>query len=245
MTPPTWDGPRVYRGIDISHWQDPDAIDWDALSEIVDFVVCRFTYGTRPDRRVAEHVERVRRHGLSLGAYHFFRPHLDPRAQLDAFRAVDDAVGYEPADLVPWLDIERDPGAPPPQRDVSPAWSDSAQTLCHGFVDAYGECMPYLNEADFLALGSPRWVLDRPLAVAHWTERPQPRTPGGVEAVIWQRRVAPLPPATSLPIDQNLARQLIHVPHPGPLGMTRGEVSRVMGLVALTLDQTIKGLPRP
>ena len=182
---------------------------------------------------------------MSLGAYHFFRPHIDPRAQFDAFRAVDESVGYGPADLVPWLDIEHDPGAPEGMRNVKRSWSEPAHELAGMFSGEYGEVMPYLNESDFLALGAPAWIVARPLAIAHWTQRAEPWTPQGVEWVMWQKSVEPLPPATSLPIDQDLARELIHVPHPGPLGMTRGEVSRVLGLVALTVSQSLAGLARP
>jgi len=230
---------RVWRGVDISHWQDPSSIDWDALGEVCDFVCVRFTFGTRRDSRVERHVELVRRHALALDAYHFCRPHQDPRAQFDAFRAVDDAVGYEPGDLAPWLDIEHDPGAPDELRDVTPAWSAPALELCRMMVGHYGECLPYLNQSDFLALGSPDWVVQRPIAVAHWTSRPQPTTPQGASWAMWQHAVRPLEGVSSRPIDQDIARRLIHVPHQGLLGLTRGEIRQVLGDVALTAQQSL------
>jgi len=232
----------VKRGVDISHWQDPARIDWPALADLCDFVVCRFTFGTKRDSRVEQHVELVRRHALSLGGYHFFRPHQPPQAQLEAFRATDDAVGYDSGDLIPWLDLERDPGAPPEWRDPSPKWGPNAHELCDSLCADYGECMPYINQSDFLALGSPGWLLDHPIAVASWTERPEPTTPQGAEWIMWQRRVAPLPPASTLPIDQDIAKHLIHVPHDGPLGMSRGEVRRVEGQIATTLQQSYESL---
>jgi len=226
------------RGVDISKWQDPKRIDWGALSELCDFVVVRFTFGTARDSRVEQHVELVRRHALCLGAYLFHRPHQPAQAQLEAFAAVDESVGYDSGDLIPWLDLEHDPGAPPEWRDPSPKWDPNAHELCDSMAAQYGEVMPYINQSDFLALGSPAWILDHPLAVANWTERPEPRTPQGGTWVMWQRRVAPLPPASTLPIDQDIAKYLIHVPHPGPLGMTRGEVGRVEGQIASALQQT-------
>lgn len=239
------DLPKLRRGVDISKWQDPAKIDWHALSDLCDFVVCRFCYGVHRDSRVERHVELVRRHAMSLGGYLFYRPHQSPRAQFEAFCAVDEAVGYDSGDLVPWLDLERDPGAPPNQRDPSPDWSEPAHELCDSLVAKYSECLPYLNQADFLALGSPAWLLERPLAVAHWTERPWPTTPGGAEWLMWQRRVAPLPPASALPIDQDVAKRLIHVPYPGPLGLTRGEVERIQGITAKTIDDAVRNRERP
>lgn len=231
--------PRVWRGVDISAWQDPAGIDWVALSELCDFVCVRFTCGIRRDSRVEQHVELIRRHALCLDGYHFFRPHQPPAAQFEAFCAVDEAVGYEPGDLCPWLDIEHDPGAPPEWRDVSSAWSPAAYELCRLLVERYGECLPYLNQADFLALGSPEWVIQRPIAVANWTDRPQPTTPQGATWSMWQHAVRPLDGVSTRPIDQDIARRLIHVPHPGPLGLTRGELRKVMGDVALTASQSL------
>ena len=65
--------PTLLRGIDISHWQDADKINWAKLRETHQFVICRAAYGTMRDREVVDHVRHARRQAFNIGLYHFFR----------------------------------------------------------------------------------------------------------------------------------------------------------------------------
>jgi len=229
---------ELLRGIDISHWQDAERIDWAKLRETHQFVICRAAYGTMRDREVVEHVRHARREAFSIGLYQFFRACQDVQKQFDVLRVVDDDCGYESGDIVPGMDVEDDPGAPLGQRSVRPEWSAPAEQLSTLLVEQYGNASNYLTQRDWVRLGRPGWVLDRPLWVAHWTEHPEPATPNDEAWAMWQHRVGKLPGVYPGDLDQNVSRDLILVPHDGPLGMTRGECERVEGLVELTAWQS-------
>ena len=236
---------ELLRGIDISHWQVATRIDWAKLRETHQFVICRATYGTMRDREVVDHVRHIRREAFNIGLYHFFRAGQDVQAQFDVFRVVDEDCGYEAGDIVPALDAEDDPGAPVGQRTVRPEWSPLAEQLSGLFVAQYGNASNYITQRDWARLGRPEWVLDRPLWVAHWTSAAEPATPGDADWAIWQKRVGKLPGVYSGDLDQNVARELILVPHDGPLGMTRGEARRITGLAGLTAWQSYEDSLKP
>lgn len=178
-------------GIDISHHQSPNSLPWKQLEGAVDFVICRSTYGAElRDRHVLEHVRRVRSIGAQVGLYHFYRPIHSVAQQWDAFRAVADAVELGVGDIVPALDIELDP-FPKPGNKVDTSWSAPCEELANKMAELYGDVLIYVTQREWRQLGAPEWVLARPLWVAHYTSAPKPASPGNVEPVIWQHRVAP------------------------------------------------------
>lgn len=87
-------------------------------------------------------------------------------------------------------------------------------------------------------------MLQRPLWVPHW-DVAKPSTPGDVDAAIWQNHVGPMPGSLGHDLDQNIANRLVLVPHAGPLGLTRGEVRRIMGQGELMVDDIIRNRKRP
>lgn len=181
-------------GIDVSHWQNPASVPWDALArQSGGFVICRTSYGTLKDRQLVSHVRHARAAGVRVGLYHFFRDSQPVADQMAVIRQQAEACGYEPGDICPWLDIELDPvkGAP---RKVSPAWSGAAFELLSAMRDAYGNAGVYITQIDWQALGSPGWVLDAPLWAVHWTGASKPATPGGRAYALWQFRVGPFAP---------------------------------------------------
>lgn len=74
-------------GIDLSHYQRKEDIDWDSLSIgngaiPIKFVMMRATMGTeRHDKNFAEYWQKAKKAGLIRGAYHYYRVDEDPVRQ--------------------------------------------------------------------------------------------------------------------------------------------------------------------
>lgn len=95
-------------GIDISHYQS--RIDWNTVADQdINFAFIKATEGEGyKDSLFCLNWEETKRVGISRGAYHFFRPTLNPRTQAMNFR---DNVILKPGDLPPVLDVEVIDGA--------------------------------------------------------------------------------------------------------------------------------------
>lgn len=79
---------RVY-GIDVSHYQP--AVNWTMVSQMgKKFAFAKASDGNspNPDSAFSRHRLGARNAGLAFGAYHFFRPLLDPVKQADTFLRV-------------------------------------------------------------------------------------------------------------------------------------------------------------
>lgn len=76
------------KGLDVSHWQP--TVDWSRVKASGhEFVFLKATEGlTFRDKSFEGHREGARKAGLLVGAYHFFRPNLDPKAQAVHFAKV-------------------------------------------------------------------------------------------------------------------------------------------------------------
>jgi lysozyme len=180
-------------GIDVSHHQNPATMPWDTIAATSSFCIVRATYGAGlRDRHCAAHVRRARQVGLQVGLYHFYRPSQSPKDQILAFRAAAQAARYEPGDIIPALDIEADPI--PKMQHVSPAWQEGVLRVLDAMVGDFGNAMVYITQREFVQLGKPPWILERPLWVAHYTGAAKPATPGNKPALIWQHRVGPYDP---------------------------------------------------
>ena len=99
-------------GFDISHYQEVKDIKWDSLSIgnktiPLKFVILRATMGkSSKDKNFGEFWELAKKHQIIRGAYHFYRTDEDPVKQANNFL---ESVKLEKGDLVPVLDIERNP----------------------------------------------------------------------------------------------------------------------------------------
>lgn len=178
-------------GIDLSHHQRSSSVPWATIAQTASFCICRTSYGAElRDREIANHLHEARLSGLAVGVYHFFRPHHDVAKQFEMFRSVVNSVdACLPGDIVPFLDIEKDP-VPAPGTEVSPSWSEPARELAERIENEYGACGIYVTAREFRFLGSPAWVLERPLWVAHYHDA-DPDSPGGLTPHIHQHRVGP------------------------------------------------------
>ncbi len=236
-------------GIDVSHFQAP--LQVKAAAGRVSFVMARASFGAKlKDDRCAEHVQAARQIDAKVGLYHFFRPSHSVADQFRVFCEVSEAAGITEGDICPALDIERDPfdGA---GRDVDPAWSDPARELTELLVERFGNCLAYITHREWVGMGSPGWILERPLWTAHYINAAAPSTPGGRQCTIWQHRVGKFDPDgpggyfdhESPQIDQN------RLYLPLPLIPSRGVVSdaeaeRIRGLVAETTDEALRDTDR-
>jgi GH25 family lysozyme M1 (1,4-beta-N-acetylmuramidase) len=210
-------------GYDVSHHQNPATVNWSEMGRIADFVIVRATYGTMKDRQTAEHVKRARDAGLSVGLYHFFRPSQDWIEQLKIFSEVSDAAGIGPGDIVPALDIERDP-KPTPQ-DPNSSWSGICEALAGSMARHWGDALVYITKRDWGLLGSPKWVCRYRLWVPHW-RRPgeqiwpplEPAVPEGAKWAIHQYGVSKGVGRAGVQfdgagaLDRNRAREIPRIP---------------------------------
>lgn len=97
-------GAETVPGIDVSHWNG--AIDWGLVADAgVRWAYAKATESTSySDPTFETHWAGMKGAGVLRGAYHFFHPDVDGRAQALAYL---EAVGeLEPGDLPPMLDWE-------------------------------------------------------------------------------------------------------------------------------------------
>jgi GH25 family lysozyme M1 (1,4-beta-N-acetylmuramidase) len=229
--------------IDVSHFQDPEALPWGLFQGKVDLVIVRAAYGVRLDERAKAHVRHAREIGAKVGLYLFYRPGQPWSDESAALEFVADSVKLTTGDIVPALDIEDDPFSIP--KEVSPAWEDGCRRIIERWCDLYGDAMVYITKRGWGMLGKPEWVLHRPLWVPNYGVV-KPATPAGMPATIWQHRIStfdpfgpseapePPPPGT---IDQN--QVLLPLPLVGyrPTGDDR---ARVEALVAENLRRDVQ-----
>lgn len=168
-------------GIDVSHYQDPDHTPYDKC----DFVIVKATDGVNADSAAYRHVKNVREAGKILGLYHFYRRDEDFAAQCASFMRAAEALHFGPGDLFPAIDLEQHKGLLP-----NNGWNHPAEAIAEAFEAKFGGCIIYCNMRDFHLLGSPGWILKRPLWHAQWPlhedDFSAPKDP-----VLWQHRVGP------------------------------------------------------
>lgn len=203
--------PKMLRGVDVSHHQNPKLVDYKRLAETHKFVIVRATYGLVADETCAAHVRGAQDAGLVVGLYHFYRPGQDTDAQFDAFGSVADALGCGAGWLPPAVDLERD------KNDGEPSKSRyaPAEELVECLQARYGAAMVYTSAGFWGEISQPDWIKDELLWVAHWGAT-RPSTPLGMPWAIWQHKVANLAGIMPGPIDQNVARALPLLVAPDP-----------------------------
>ena len=159
-------------GIDMSHYQRKEDIEWDSLSIgnrsiPIKFVVLRGTMGNKStDKHVDEFWKLAKKHNLIRGAYHFYRADEDPVMQANNFLA---NVKLESGDLPPILDIEKIP-----RRKSNEKLIEDLKIWCRIVEETYGEkpiiYTYYHYYKDFLK----GHFDDYPLWLANYNDVPQP-----------------------------------------------------------------------
>lgn len=229
----------TFRLVDLSYYQNPNAMDFDVLAQTYEAAIIRATYGTSPDKRTAAFVKGCRRAAMGVGLYHFFRADQNVTAQFVAFAEVVHRVRVcQPGDIRPTIDVEAFPVPGTNLKSwVQPksSWVPKVDELNEQFADEWGgDSLHYLNGSDWLKLGKPAHWKSRPLWIAHWGVK-APVVPDGWDWSIWQTgaaRVAAYRIAAD--IDQNIARRakVPRVPHDW---MTEAERAHVEGVIAMSL----------
>ena len=161
-------------GVDFSRYQGD--VDFDDARKVASFAYLKATEGdSYTDPTFYRNAARGAHNALWVGAYHFFRPDIDPIKQAEHFAAVaEDCTGLRPA-----IDFET-------LRAVS---KDTACARCERFAMRTRElwhCEPIIySYPSFLAPLSPyvRGLADLDLWIAHYTTGP-PRIPGPWESAL-------------------------------------------------------------
>ena len=89
--------------IDISFYQNPDAIDYDLLCQQIDGVIIRVGIGTNKDIHFERHYAEIHARGKPISIYHV---PVTPRPDMQA-TMVTDAIEGKEIDFV-WVDVEAD-----------------------------------------------------------------------------------------------------------------------------------------
>lgn len=192
------------RGIDVSHHNSFNAINYVELAKTHQFLIARATYGVRRDEYCGDHIKRARDAGLTTGLYHFFRSSQDAAEQLDAFADVAAKIGMGPGWVAPALDVEQNEAY---DGKTTPEGYAPAEHMVREWLALHGAALIYTNPVTWQLIGSPRWIEIAALWIAH-TGVAEPKTPHGLPWTIWQHRVAPLPGVLNAQLDQNVARSL-------------------------------------
>jgi lysozyme len=157
-------------GIDVSHFQSQ--IDWRKVQRVgVSFAFVKASEGLSVlDPMFHPNWEAAREQGIFRGAYHFFRPQLDPQQQADFFlRQLDD----DPGELPPALDLEVIGNVDP----------DEVIRRANRWLKIVGKelkCKPviYTGSAFFrTTLNNSTAFASHPLWIAHYTIGPKPMVP--------------------------------------------------------------------
>lgn len=180
-TQPSNFNPDDIRGIDVSHYQG--VVNWQkvATSNIA-FAYAKATDGIGVvDTHFAANYDGMKSNGILRGAYHFFRPALNAKAQADSFLHV--VRQLQPGDLPPSLDLEVDGGK-------------SASVIIKGAQVWIEEVEKALGRTPLIYTYTPFWNLklggtsafaENPLWIAQYRSRPTPQLPKGFPGyAIWQ-----------------------------------------------------------
>jgi GH25 family lysozyme M1 (1,4-beta-N-acetylmuramidase) len=180
---------QVLRGIDVSHHQP--SIDFQKVKEQGQaWVICRATYGTRPDETFGKHWKAASAAGLKVSAYHFLRykSGQSAQAQVDAFlSALHQQVDPAALGVPVALDVEANAAYDDPLNHASyveqlELWLTKVTEATHVAPLVYTG-PGFWNTLPGVESFCPR----HPLWVAHYTKAAKPMLPKGwSEYRIWQ-----------------------------------------------------------
>lgn len=164
------------QGVDVSHYQP--TVNWDALKSSAAFVFIKATDSTTGvDPRFSAHWSGAKKVGIPRGAYHFFHPKHDVKAQVVNFVK---HVSPDPGELPAVLDVEE-------FKDEYVGYdcetlTGMVKTFTEGVEKALGyKPIIYTNHQTWKTsfCGHPHF-LDYPLWLAQYTPHPtEPKMPEG------------------------------------------------------------------
>ena len=161
------------KGADLSHWDG--TIDWVALKKTdLKFLFIKATQGTTYiDPDFEDNWQTAANYGFYRGAYHFYQPNEDAKAQAEHFLSV---VKHQKGDILPVLDIEIAHGVSPQAlgKDIG-IWLETVKSSIGRYPIIYTDS-PFWNESiDGNFSQYPLWI-------ATWDQGIPPNLPKG-----WQR----------------------------------------------------------
>lgn len=172
---------RFISGIDVSHYQG--TIDWQKVAASgIAFAYAKATEGAATkDSRFTTNYNGMKSNGILRGAYHFFHPATDAKAQAENFMSVVQQLDL--GDLPPSLDIEID--------------EEKSETEIIGGIREWIDTVEtQLGRKPIIYTGASFWnekvggsgdFSDCLLWVAHYTSKPAPTIPKGFDDfTFWQ-----------------------------------------------------------
>jgi lysozyme len=191
LTVPSGD---TLRGLDLSHWNDDDNIDFPTLkANGIDFVILKVTEGTGfVDDTFKSKAEAALAAGLIVMPYHFFRSNLGGIAQarhcIDTLRATGflDTIEYNP---IIWFDVETSDGASVDSRRKK-LLAALQEVEIKGFQGGVYSSPYYWNAL----IGLVGWIANYWQWVAHWSSVSVPTLPQGwnrEKTIVWQNGIHP------------------------------------------------------
>ena len=173
---PRMPGYQVH-GIDVSHYQS--YINWDTVvRQDIRFAFMKATEGLEfVDTMFCLNWEETQRVGIKRGAYHFYRPTLNPRTQALNFR---DNVTLHTGDLPPVLDAEVTDGATKAEIIVGMrTWLDMTE-LHYGIRPIIYTNLKFYHK--YLAGHFDEY----PMWIARYNNHTQPKLAAGKDWHFWQ-----------------------------------------------------------
>jgi GH25 family lysozyme M1 (1,4-beta-N-acetylmuramidase) len=175
--------PKTVRGVDVAHYQG--TIDWKrARNAGIGFAFASVGDGAGyVDPTFGDNWRHTKDAGVVRGAYQFFRPTQDPKAQADLLvHQIEHAGGLHDGDLPPALDIETSDGA-----SDSTVVNHAKTWLEHVEHALHRTPVVYVSPGFWSGLGNPSSFGKYPLWVANWGVS-CPSLPGGSwsQFAFWQ-----------------------------------------------------------
>lgn len=164
-------------GIDLSHYQGN--VFWESVGDNskMSYVYLKATEGgDRVDEKYKENIELAHRYGIKVGSYHFYRPKIDQKIQLENFMA---QCHSEDQDLIPMIDIETRSGL---SQEV---FTDSLFKFLNLIEDAYQQKPLIYIGANFYDNNLQNKLDDYKIMVAQYTQR-EPILKDNRDITIWQ-----------------------------------------------------------
>ena len=186
-------GERI-RGLDLSHWNADENIDFPALkANGIDFVILKVTEGTGfVDETFKSKYEAALAAGLIVMPYHFFRGNFGGAAQathcIDTLRELGflDAIEYK---TIIWADVETSDGvSQSTRRNRLLAFLQTIESS--GYQGGVYSSPYYWN----MLIGSVSWINDYWQWDAHWSNVSYPTLPIGwtkEKCIVWQNGIHP------------------------------------------------------
>ena len=153
------------RGLELAIYQP--VVDWPTLTQAtgISFVMIKASEARYPDQLFQQHWAEAKQAGLLRGAYHFLRQATDPQQQVDVFL---NALGGDPGELPPTLDIEDTRmTAPPAMATAAQLWLSAVENALHRKPLIYTAAW-WWNPGMLIAGGYPDWAPNYDLWVASW-----------------------------------------------------------------------------